>query len=223
MAASQMYPSFNIFTWGSCRYGYLEILYPQKIDVVKVTNRQGDYIVDLGAVVLKVKNYDSRKNLHRDIEIVEVREPIVVKYYGNASCSRSFLELWVIDRNGARQISKDEIRSRIITKENGKYRYEIQQFYIEFSGRELIVDEIVLKKEIIPEKAGIVARVRGTRIEVSGDTYHVRDILKQLKFRWDYRNKVWYNDCADDDDVGYTIMELEAQLKERGFNLVIEG
>jgi len=223
MAQTQAYPSFNIFTWGSCRYGYLEILYPQKIDVVKVTNRYGEYVVDLGALVLKVKNYDSRKNLHRDVEIVEVREPVVVKYYGNASCSRSFMEIWIVDKDGARQVSKDEIRSRIITKENGKYRYEIQQFYIEFNNRELIVDEVVLKKEPIMEKLEVRVRVDGNRIVVSGDTFHVRDVLKALKFRWDWINKVWYTECSDDSDVGYTLMELEAQLKEKGVSLVIEG
>jgi len=44
-----------------------------------------------------------------------------------------------------------------------------------------------------------------------------------LKFRWDWINKVWYTECSDDSDVGYTLMELEAQLKEKGVSLVIEG
>ena len=35
------------------------------------------------------------------------------------------------------------------------------------------------------------------RIEVSGATYYIRDVLKMLGFKWDPRRKVWWcDDCA---------------------------
>jgi len=223
MAASQtqsMYPSFNIFTWGSCRFGEVEILYPNRLALSKVTKKEGKHILDLGAIVIEYDNHDSRKNLHRDVRIVEVREPVVVRYYGRSSCSHGFDEVWVIDRDGARQV---DLRSRVVTKENGKYRYTIQQYYVEFDGKEIVVKEDIIEKQPIMEKLEVRARVDGNKIIVSGDTFHVRDVLKALKFRWDWKTKTWYNECADEADVGYTLMELEAQLREKGVNLVVEG
>jgi len=219
MSSDAQIPEFQIFTWGSCRFGEVEILYPKYVKLSKVTYRRGKHVLDLGAVVIEYENADSRKNMHRNVRIVGVREPIVVKYYGNESCSRSFLEVWVIDKDGAR---KAELKSKIVEEENGKYRYRVAVMYVEYNGQELVVDKQILEKQPIMEKMQIKARVDGNKIIVSGDTYHVRDVLKALKFRWDWVNKVWYVECSDDSDVGYTLMELEAQLKERGVSLVIE-
>ena len=155
--------------------------------------------------MLKVKNHDSRKNLHRDIEIVEVREPVVVMYYGNSSCSRSFMEVWIIDKDGAKQA---DIRSRTVVKENGKYRYTIQQLFVVYNGKEIVVREDVIEKQPIMEKLEVRARVDGNRIVVSGDTFHVRDVLKALKFRWDWKTKTWYTECADEADIGLSLIHI---------------
>jgi len=220
MAASQtQIPEFRIFTWGSCRFGEVEILYPNRLALSKVTKKEGKHILDLGAIVIEYDNHDSRKNLNRSVRIVEVREPVVIMYYGNSSCSHSFTEVWVIDKDGARRV---DLLSRVVTKENGKYRYTIQQLFVVYNGKEIVVREDVIEKQPIMEKMQIKARVDGNKIIVSGDTYHVRDVLKALKFRWDWLSKTWYTECSDESDVGYTLFELEARLKERGVSLVIE-
>ena len=95
--------------------------------------------------------------------------------------------------------------------------------YIEFQGKELVIEKRVIDKQPIMEKLIIKAKVEGLKIIVYGDTYHVRDVLKALKFKWDWLNKVWYTECSDQDDLGYTLIELEARLKEKGVNLVIEN
>ena len=47
----------------------------------------------------------------------------------------------------------------------------------------------------------------GSRIVVSGDTYHIKELLKQLKFKWDPLKQVWYNENAKTD-----IAEVKAVL-----------
>ena len=216
-------PEFTIFTWGSCRYGEVEILYPRNLKLSSITNRRGKHIVDLGALVIEYDNQDSRRNLHRNVKIVEVREPIVIRYYGFASCSRSFEEVWIITFDGARQLKPEEIKEEVKTEENGKYRYEVLERYIELNGNRIVISRDVLKKEPIMEKLQVKARIEGNKIVVYGDTFHVRDVLKSMKFRWDYINKVWWVQCDNDIDVEYTLEELEVRLKEKGVGLVIEN
>jgi hypothetical protein len=80
-----------------------------------------------------------------------------------------------------------------------------------------------MEKEPIMEKLEVRARINDTAVEVFGDTFHVKDVLKELKFKWDYMRKVWYVKCSSENDVNYILFELEARLKEKGVGLVIEG
>jgi hypothetical protein len=208
---------FTIDTYGSCRYSEVDIIYPEEISLRRYTNKQGEHVVDLGLLKIKYWNHDSRKNLHRDIEILEVREPIVIRNYGASSCSKRFDEVYIITPpNNIRKLAPEEVKEELVTEENGKHRYKVLVRYIEVNGTRVIVEKTVMEKEPILQKLEIKAKVSENTIEVYGDTYHVREILKEMKFKWDPTRKVWYTSCSNND----VLQELEARLREKGVKVV---
>jgi hypothetical protein len=219
---SQTQAQFHIHTYGSCRHSEVVVLYPEKIDLKKFTSRRGVHEVDLGIIKIRYNNYDSNKNLHRDIEIIEVRQPIVIRKYGASSCSKRFDEVYILlPPNVVKKLTAEEVKEELVVEENEKYRYKVLVRYVEVDGTKVVVEKTVMEKEPILQKLEIKAKVNGDTIEVYGDTYHVREILKEMKFKWDFTRKVWYIKCSNDDDVGYTLLELEARLREKGINLEV--
>jgi hypothetical protein len=222
--ASDFKPVFYIHTSGSFRYSEVDIIYPEEISLRKVTSKQGEHVVDLGILKIRYKNYDSRKNLHRDIEVLEVRQPVVVKVHRMRGLGKPFDEVYILlPPNIVRKPAVEELKEELTVEENGKYRYKVLVRYVEVGGTRVVVEKTVMEKEPVPERLVIKARVSGNTIEVYGDTYHVREVLKELKFRWDPVKKIWYAKHSSEDDVNYTLFELEARLKEKGVSLVIEG
>jgi hypothetical protein len=222
--APDLKPVFGIHTGGSCGYSEVEVIYPEKINLKRFTSKDGVHEVDLGVLKIRYRNYDSRKNLHRDIEVVEVREPIVIRSYGRKSCSKSFDNIYVIlPPNVVKKLEPEEIKEELVIEENGKYRYKVMVRYVEINGARVVVEKTVMEKEPILQKLEIKARVSNNTIEVYGDTFHIREILKELKFKWDPVKKIWYTRCSSEDDVNYMLLELEVRLKEKNVNLVIEG
>jgi hypothetical protein len=215
---------FHIDTYGSCRHSEVVVIHPKRIDLRVYTNRRGVNVTDLGIIKIKYDNHDSSKNLHRDIEIVEVREPIVVRFFGARSCSKRFDEVYIITPpNNIRKLAPEEVKEELVEEENGKYRHRVLVRYIEVNGTRVIVEKTVMEKEPILQKLEIKVKVSENTIEVYGDTFHIKEILKELKFKWDYTRKVWYMKCPSEDDANYVLFELEAKLKERGVSLVVEG
>lgn len=178
----------SIFTWGSCRFGYADVLYPTYTRLVSLTSRPGEHVVDTEHFVLRYRNSDSRKNMHRSVEI-EPKTRIVVRYHGARSCNPKsrFDEVYLLEPG--KEPALLEVRSEVVTAENGRYIVEKRVDYVVVDGRKLVVNEVELSKR----KAKLVLyvkRVNGV-VEVCGDTYNVKDILKQHGFRWDATRKVW--------------------------------
>jgi hypothetical protein len=143
---------FSIDTYGSCRYSEVVVIHPKRIDLRVYTNRRGEHIVDLGIIKARYDNHDSSKNLHRDIEILEVREPIVVRVFGASSCSKRFDEVYIITPpNNIRKLAPEEVKEELTEEENGKYRYRVLVRYIEVNGTRVIVEKTVMEKEPIME------------------------------------------------------------------------
>mgnify|MGYP001772552453 CR=1 FL=1 len=76
----------KIFTWGSCRRGYAEIIWPRRIDLAVLTSKDGKHTVEIDEAIIEYENYDSRKNMHRDVTI-KAKNPIIVRYHGRESCN----------------------------------------------------------------------------------------------------------------------------------------
>jgi len=58
-------------------------------------------------------------------------------------------------------------------------------------------------KEVRQDTMKPSLRIRrvGDRAELEGSTYHIRDVLKRLGFRWDPKYRVWYKPTASVWDV----------------------
>jgi hypothetical protein len=101
---------FKIFSWGSCQRGYLEILYPKRVDLILVTRNRGDHVVNIPfAATIKYSNSDSSKNLHRTVEFIDISEPIVVMYHGAYSCSKSFKYVFAVEKSNGKLIFRNSI------------------------------------------------------------------------------------------------------------------
>jgi hypothetical protein len=187
----------------------------------EVTGRPGEHTVDLGFMVIKYTNSDSRKNLNRRIEVLEVRSPVVIRNYGASSCNPSsrFDRIYLLTPpNNLTELEiKERVEERVVEKENKTVKVtELIRYVempdigvIEVDRRTLTVDTIEYKKYIL--KVG--RRNVGDRvfIVVNGDTFPVKDKLKELGYKWDPVYREWVKGVNDSDISG----EVE-RLKEIG-------
>jgi hypothetical protein len=199
---------FDIYTWGSCQRGYLMILHPVSINIAELTSRRGEGVVEVpGVARIRYENHDSSKNLHRVVEFVDVQQPLVVRYYGARSCSKSFDEVYMVRKvNGELVIERLETKTEVVTVENGKYKVTLSRTYVEVDGRKIYVAERELSREVCVDKLTIRVLQKNGRVYVMGDTYHIRDKLKELGYRWEPNAKAWYKDA----DVNAVREELES-------------
>jgi hypothetical protein len=199
---------FEIFTWGSCQRGYLRILHPVSIDVADITNKRGEGVVEVpGVVKIRFENRDSSKNMNREVEFIDAQQPVVIRYYGARSCSKSFDEVYLVKKvNGELVTEKLEAKSEVTVVENGKYRVTLARTYVEVDGQKIYVVEKELSREVCVEKLEVRVKAANGKIYVVGDTYHIRDKLKELRYRWDPNVKAWYKDS----DVNKVVEELES-------------
>jgi hypothetical protein len=186
-------PKFDIFSWGSCRRGYLDIIYPRKVDLVKWTWKRGEHEVEIpGICKIRYYNADSSKNYHRTVEVVDVYTTIVLNYHGAHSCSRSFREIYIVKKDGDRLVFEEpEVKSETVV-ENGKYRVTVEREYIEVDGQKIYIGEYVVDRELCVEKLSVRVWEFNGRVYVGGDTYHIKEKLKARGYRWDPNTKAWY-------------------------------
>jgi hypothetical protein len=179
---------FEIFSWGSCRRTYVEMLWPRKLNFEWVTNRSG--IARTEWFVLDVINDDSRKNVNRKFTFVDVFQPILIYYHGALSCSRSFEVVYLVEKKGGSvTFTELPIQREVVTEHTGKYSTIYEVSYIEYAGERIVLK----KKELSKEKVVYVVniKVEKDKIVISGDTYEIRDLLKSMRFKWDPNLKAW--------------------------------
>jgi len=198
----------EIFTWGSCQRGYAKILYPKELDLAAVTGREGEHEVEIsGLCRIRYENHDSSKNLNREIEIVDVYVPfLIVRSYGALSCSRSFDKVYLV-KKADNQLKFEELglKEEVATLENGKYRVTTKKTYVEVEGQKVYVAEKEVAREVCVDKLEVRIKTTNGRVYVLGDTYHIKDKLKSLGYRWDPNVKAWYKS----DNVNNVKEELE--------------
>jgi hypothetical protein len=204
-------PKFEIFSWGSCRRGYLDIIYPRKVDLVKWTWKRGEHEVEIpGLCRIKYYNADSSKNYHRTVEVVDVYTTLVLDYHGAHSCSRSFRELYVVRKvDGKLVFEKPEVKSETAVVERDKYRVTVEREYIEVDGQKIYTGEYVVDRELCIEKLYVKVIEAGDSVIVAGDTYEIKERLKALGYKWHPESKVWYKKKTNGFDKYAAIRELE--------------
>jgi hypothetical protein len=209
-AAPEPQVVFSIFTWGSCRRGYLVIIYPKLIDLERWTWREGVHEVEIpGICKIKYENSDSRKNLNRRVEIVDVYTTIVIRNYGRVSCSHGFERIYIVSKKDNKLIyEKPIVKTEVAVEERGKYRVTLEKRYVEVNGVKVYIDTSELEKEVCIEKLKVTIKKQNDRIIAAGDTYHVKEKLKEHGMRWDPVSKAWYA-AAEKVDVNSLVLDLE--------------
>jgi hypothetical protein len=179
---------FEIFSWGSCRRTYVEMLYPRKLNFEWITGRSG--ISRTEWFVIDVVNNDSRKNVNRKFTFVDVFQPIIVYYHGALSCSRSFEVVYLVEKEGGSiTFTELPIQREVVTEHTGKYSIVNEISYVEYAGERIVLR----KRELSKEKVVYVVNIKidKDKIIVSGDTYEIRELLKKMRFKWDPNLKAW--------------------------------
>ena len=214
---NQEKPGLTIFTWGSCRNGNVVIIYPRVVNLKSLTHKRGEYEIKLSDIgVIKYINRDSSKNLHREIEIIDVFNTIIVRYFGNSSCSKSFDDIYAVRKlNNEIIFEKLEKRIEIEEKIDDKYRYTIEKTYVVVDNKKIYVDERILSKEVLIEKLSVQIRKTNDRILITGDTYHIKETLKVLGFKWDPNTKTWYRQNNVD------VSEIQKKIEEIGVKVEV--
>jgi hypothetical protein len=208
--AAQSAPELVIFTWGSCRRGHLEIVYPRRIDLRAWTRREGIHEVEIpGICKIKYENRDSSKNLHRYVEIVDVYTTMVIRNYGSESCGHDFERIYIVRKENGRIIYETPvIKTEVAVEDRGKYRVTIEKRYVEVNGVKAYIDASELEKEVCIEKLKVTLKKLNDKVVATGDTYHVKEKLKEHGMRWDPVSKAWHAP-AERVDINELVLELE--------------
>ncbi|MCI4407759.1 MAG: hypothetical protein JHC26_01615 [Thermofilum sp.] len=212
---------FNLFTWGSCRYGSLKAYYPRYVNFEAWTRREGTHETEIpGVCKIRYTNNDSHKNMHRYVEIVDIYSPMVIRYYGNSSCSHSFEEVYIVaKRDGKIVYEEPEVKTESVVEERGKYRVTLEKRYVELDGKKVYIDEREVEKEVIPEKLKVTLKKQNDKIIAVGDTFHVKEKLKALGFKWDPLESAWYITSGDIETLK---TKLEEKLGDTGIQIEIQ-
>jgi len=205
---------FNLFTWGSCRFGSLKAYYPRYVDFEAWTRREGTHETEIpGVCKIRYTNNDSNKNMHRDVEIVDIYSPLVIRYYGNSSCSHSFEEVYIVAKRGDKIVYKEpEVKTESVVEERGKYKVTLEKRYVELDGKKVYIDEREVEKVVIPEKLRVTLKKVNDRVIVAGDTFNIRDKLKALGMHWDSNAKAWYTTAMDIESLKTKLQQSLGQM-----------
>jgi hypothetical protein len=205
---------FGIWTWGSCRRSFVEMVYPRKLDFTWVTNRTGTVRTEW--FVIDVINEDSRKNLHRKFTFVDVFQPIIIYHHGAYSCSKPFRAVYLVEKGREGIVLRElPIQHEVVTESINRYQILYEVGYVVYGGEKIVVKKIeISKKKVV---YFIKVKVEADKIIVSGDTYEVRDTLKRLGFKWNPNDKTWVAPAS----VGVDF--VRAELESIPEVIIVEG
>jgi hypothetical protein len=200
---------FEIKTWGSCVRKYLDMLYPIKLPLSTITGKSG--IVETEWFTINVDNRDSSKNMKREIAFVSIKQPIIMRYHGSLSCSQSFDIVYLVDEK--LNFVELEIKKEVKTETDAKFTAVKEIYYVvnPINNKYIVLDEKVVKRQKRFYEVKILVSQDGTTM-VLGETFEIRDVLKNLKLKWDPTRKAW---------VGKTPVEVVRQRLEQIPDVVI--
>jgi hypothetical protein len=208
---------FAIWSWGSCGRGYVDVIHPVKLPLTRLTDGHGGRVkTDL--FVIEYVNNDSRKNYHRKLRFVDVFQPIIVRNYGAGSCNpkSAFDNVYIVykDNNEIKIEELKNIEEEVITEtsEDGKHQTMFKVKYVIFNSSKIVISKTMLDKKKI--KLIVKLTIEGNSITVNGDTYEIKEFLKQRKFRFDPNRKVWV--LSVNGNVEDKLAELKHELESLG-------
>ena len=178
---------FKIETWGSCVRKYLDMLYPIKLPLSTITGKSG--VVETEWFTINVDNYDSRKNMNREVEFVSIRQPIILRYHGSLSCSKSFDIVYLVDEKG--NFTELEIKKEVKTVTDAKFTTVKEIYYVvnPINNERIILNEREVER--VKRFYEVKIEVKNGMTVVTGDTFEIKDVLKELKLQWNPTLKAW--------------------------------
>jgi hypothetical protein len=127
-----------LYTYGRCQATYAEIVYPVKLDLLRVSSRRGEYELELDYAKLLVVSRDSAKNRHRAVTVIP-KTTVLVRYYGSISCSKSCNEFILLEP-GRDPVALEPI-SEVREEQVGKYTVLKELLYVVINNEKLKVGE----------------------------------------------------------------------------------
>jgi len=205
---------FVVYTWGSCRRSTVDIVHPRRVDLVRLSRGHGEHRVDLGFAVLYIVNSDSSSNMHRYITFEEVREDTLVYVFHSPSCNpgRKVRRAYLLRPDGS--ATDIEVKVRTAEEDTGIKRRTYEVYYTEYNGMEVELERKPVSEEVVMERLTVKIKRANGKVIVEGDTYHVKEVLKDYGFRWDPNAKAWYRESAD-------TSSIVAALRSHGVNVEV--
>jgi len=219
----KMFFELEYDTWGS--FGQYDLSYlilsnDKRIDPRKLANRvrkgttvKSELNMDGFRVIVEIENNSSRKNSHYTVRVLGIEPtPEYVIYVGERRTSGNFYRDVKIYRDGKEYKAELLKEIRDVTKENGRYIYHYREHitYVQVGNRKHVID---VEKEFVGKdiigKPHVTIVITDARIEATGDTYHVKDVLKSLGFRWNGLEKVWYKEETGENVVNMVVEKLK--------------
>ena len=202
-------------TWGS--YGqYHRIMLILRngklIDPAKIYSRRGDqYELMIEDVKAEVIDKSSRKNSHIYVRVPKDKVLAIVEDGATSSGWKGFKlygpgEIVGVVKEETREFPE---RNRKIKRVYLIYIYRNEDYQIEIELMRRLMEET----EELLNRPRVLITDKTTTIEVSGDTYYLRDILKSWGFRWDPTRKVWYRQALTSTKLTEFMSELGAKAE----------
>jgi len=179
-------------TWGSYGQYYRRLLIlrnGQLIDPAAIYSRRGDsYKTNKFGVEVEILDSSSRKNKHIYVRVPREEVLAIVEDGATSSGWKGFTLYGPGEIVGivSEETKEYPERNRRVMRAFILYVYRHENIEIELQRR------LLEEKEELIGKPRVIVKDKTSEIEVLGDTYHIRDLLKSWGFRWDPVAKRWY-------------------------------
>ena len=100
-----------------------------------------------------------------------------------------------------RQVYTKVIRVYYYVNEERGIKVPIKEVEVDFSKR-------------LKGKPTVVVKTNGKRVIISGDTYYVKDRLKELRFRWSSIDRVWWKETEEPETIVNELRDKLADVAE---------
>lgn len=226
METTKDFYELSYYTWGS--YGQYHRRIAVLVDgtVIDPKNmlkysRSGDVIrktitVNNEQYTVEVADLSSRKNAR-----IEVRVPkeIVEAVISDSASSSGWRGFSVVEGDG--KVWAEDVE-KVSEKDRHRYTSLVRRYYYvnKEKGMKIPIEErtIETRRELVG-KPVVHIELEEDRVIVVGDTYHIKERLKELGYKWDPLRKAWYKVT---DDKESTASELQRKLDEAGVETSIQ-
>ena len=113
---------------------------------------------------------------------------------------------------GVGEVKRDIIYERVSYGYGLETIRDCEKVYYVLGDREIVLRYVCRDEKALNNKPIVNVFIKkmsiGLRIEVNGQTYMVRDVLKMLGFKWDGERKIWYRDVENEMKIAPILDEL---------------